>query len=290
MSSMKSAIKYHGAKSYLAKRIVSLFPPHLHYVETHCGGCSVLFERDPLKDWMAGSGEKITSSNRGCSEVINDTNGKLTNFWRVLRDRFLFSRFQREIEATPFSRREFLDSLGPDLGVVESAENFFVRCRQSLAGRMDSFAAISRTRTRGGMNEQANAWWNAIDGLPEVHERLRRVVIENDDAIKVIRRHDGPHTLFYCDPPYLHSTRETTSEYGDHEMTESDHVLLIATLVCIQGKFVLSGYRNLLYDGFAAKHGWHRIDIEIDNKASHRKQKEIKIESLWMNYVPRKGC
>jgi len=44
-----------------------------------------------------------------------------------------------------------------------------VNCRQSLAGRMDAFAPLSRRRTRRGMNEQCSAWWNAVEGLPAVH-------------------------------------------------------------------------------------------------------------------------
>jgi hypothetical protein len=49
---------------------------------------------------------------------------------------------------------------------VPSAVNFFVRCRQSMAGRMRDFATLSRTRVRRGMNEQAAAWLSAVEGLP----------------------------------------------------------------------------------------------------------------------------
>jgi DNA adenine methylase len=72
---------------------------------------------------------------------------------------------------------------------------------------MDGFATLSRTRTRRGMNEQASAWITAVDGLAAVHARLRRVAVLNRDALHVIRQHDGPDTLFYCDPPYLPRTR-----------------------------------------------------------------------------------
>ena len=75
------------------------------------------------------------------------------------------------------------------------------------------------------MNEQASSWLSAVEGLQDVHQRLKSVVILNDNACKVIGQQDGPHTLFYCDPPYLHETRTVTSAYG-HEMTESDHLQL----------------------------------------------------------------
>jgi DNA adenine methylase len=80
-------LKWHGGKHYLAKRIVAMMPPHLHYVEPYAGGLSVLLAKDP----------------EGVSEVINDLNRCLINFWVVLRDENLFGRFRRFIEAMPFS-------------------------------------------------------------------------------------------------------------------------------------------------------------------------------------------
>lgn len=40
-----SPLKWHGGK--LARRIVALMPPHLHYVEPFAGGLRVLLVRDP---------------------------------------------------------------------------------------------------------------------------------------------------------------------------------------------------------------------------------------------------
>jgi DNA adenine methylase len=133
------------------------------------------------------------------------------------------------------------------------------------------------------MNEQVSSWLTAIDGLPEVHERLRRVVIFSEDAVSVISREDSPHTLYYCDPPYLHETRVVTDAYAC-EMTGEDHERLLVALAGIEGKFLLSGYRNDLYDVYADRNGWHRVDREIDCKASSASVKPRRIESLWMNY------
>ena len=46
-----------------------------------------------------------------------------------------------------------------------------------------------------------------MDDLPEIVQRLLRVQIENDAAIKLIQRYDCEQTLFYCDPPYPHDSR-----------------------------------------------------------------------------------
>ena len=55
----------------------------------------------------------------------------------------------------------------------------------------------------------------------QVSARLRRVVVLNRPALDVIKTQDGPNTLFYLDPPYLHETRVTTSDY-QHEMTPDE--------------------------------------------------------------------
>lgn len=56
-------------------------------------------------------------------------------------------------------------------------------------------------------------------------------------------------------------------------MTSEDHERLLITLSEIKGKFILSGYNNDLYDGFAIRHGWTRVDREIDCKASFSQSK-----------------
>jgi DNA adenine methylase len=268
-------LKWHGGKAYLASKIVALMPNHLHYVEPYAGGLSVLLAKNP----------------EGVSEVVNDLNGVLMNFWAALANTQSFAAFQRWAQATPFSERcwelsaesEYVPQ--QDQIDASAAVAFFVRCRQSMAGRMKDFAPLSRTRVRRGMNEQASAWLTTVEGLPAVHERLKRVVILNRDALDVIRQQDGEQTLFYLDPPYLHSTRATTGEY-QHEMTEEQHQVLLATLAALDGKFMLSGYRSELYDDAARIYGWHRVDFDLPNNASSKKSKDRKTECVWTNFTP----
>ncbi|MFV1964554.1 MAG: DNA adenine methylase [Pirellulaceae bacterium] len=278
-------IKWHGGKHYLAPWIISHMPRHLHFVEPYFGGGSVLLARDLTRDWMATDGEKLPSYLRGCSEVVNDIHGELTNFWRVLQSPDDFQDFRRRVDAIPFSSVEWEEatSQGDDPDQIQMAVNFFVRARQSRQGLMTVFATLTRNRTRRRMNEQASSYWTAVEGLADVHKRLQQVVILNQDAIQVIHQQDGQHTLFYCDPPYLHNTRATTADY-EHEMCQAEHEALLKTLSNTQGKFLLSGYRSELYDDYAATCGWRLEEREIDNKASSRKSKEKKVECLWMNF------
>jgi DNA adenine methylase len=261
-------IKRHGGKHYLAKWILDHTPAHVHYAEPFFGGGSVLLQKDPS----------------GVSEVVNDLDSELSNFWRVLQDGDQFQEFKRRIEATPFSQVAFEESQEAVAGsLVDRAVAFFIVARQSRQGLCNDFATMSRTRTRRGMNEQVSSWLTAIEGLPAVHQRLKRVVIFHTEAVKFIRQQDGADTWFYCDPPYLPSTRSAPDAYR-HEMSVEDHRELLEKLSRITGKFTLSGYPNDLYDSFAIEHGWRKVTRKIDNKSSRKSVKDIKTEVLWMNY------
>ncbi len=160
---------------------------------------------------------------------------------------------------------------------------FFVTCRQSMAGRQEHFAPLTRNRLRRGMNEQASAWISAVDGLAEVHSRLRRVVVLNRDALDVIRSQDGPQTLFYLDPPYLQQTRSAPEVYA-HELTAEGHLQLLKTIRKVQGRFLLSGYPNKLYAAAEQKFGWRRVELELPNIAAGGASKRRIIECIWMNF------
>jgi len=273
VSGLVPPLKWHGGKHYLAGRIVAMMPPHTHYVEPYAGGLAVLLGKNP----------------DGISEVVNDLDARLTNFWKVLQDEATFLEFRRLVEAIPFSEpewhhaREVLAEGQPsDNGkMVRQAAAFFVMCRQSLAGRMKGFASLSRNRTRRRMNEQASAWITAVDGLPAVHARLRRVVVLCRPAVEVLRSQDGPGTLFYLDPPYLEETRSAPDVYG-FEMSSAHHCELLELVRNIRGKVILSGYPSELYNSSLAD--WNRHTFDLPNNAAAGKSKERETEVLWCNF------
>lgn len=272
MSKINAPLKWHGGKNAfngaLAKWIISLMPGHLHYVEAFFGGGAVLLSKSP----------------DNVSEIANDLNVDLINFWNVLKttpDRML-----RELWGTPFSEPAFDAATAAlaDADSVRRATAFFIRCRQSRQGLMKDFATMSRNRTRGGMNEQVSAWLTAVEGLPEVHARLKRVVIMRRPAVDLIQSEDGRNTLFYLDPPYLHETRTAKSCYA-HEMSHDDHVQLLEKLAGIsEARFLLSGYNSELYSDYARLHKWNRHEYKIANNSSSAETKEQKTECVWTNF------
>jgi DNA adenine methylase len=272
-------LKWHGGKRYLASRILDLFPKHLHYCEPFAGGLAVLLTRDPddPRFWMGTGG-----SNKGVSEIVNDIDHLLANFWRVLGSPALFPEFFRRVTMIPLGR-EFWQEASEEStdDSVTAAVAFFVHCRQSRAGMRKDFTSLTRNRTRRGMNGNVSEWLGAVDGLPDVHQRLRLVAVENMDAVKFIRREDEPTTLFYCDPPYLASTRAAPDAYR-FEMTEQQHRELLETLLACRGKVILSGYPSALYDTMLK--GWHVVDVDIANHAAGGQSKRRMTERLWFNY------
>lgn len=264
-------IKIHGGKDHLASKIIGLFPKrYLTFCEPFFGAGNIMLRLNP----------------EGHSEVANDLNRNLITFWHALQSDSAFAEFKRRIEAIPFSSDEYRfynDNIFGD-DCFTAAVKVFVVSRMSLAGRGKQFTPISTSRTRRGMNEQVSSWLSAIEGLPAVHARLKRILILSEDFETCIRKVDHKKTLFYCDPPYLHETRRTVNEYGGYEMDRAAHERLLGVLAAIDGKFVLSGYRSGLYDDFAKRNKWKRVEFRIKNSAAGGKVKREMVECCWMNY------
>lgn len=229
----------------------------------------------------------LAHSGEGRSEVVNDINYDLMTFWRVLQDPEKFIQFQRWVEAIPLSRLEWeesrtvLSSDPPDPSDVSRAVAFFVFCRQSLSGRMKGFTSLTRTRLRRGMNGNVSEWIGAVDGLSAVHQRFRRVVVENRPALEVIQREDTPDTLHYCDPTYLPETVASMGNYA-HEMTYKDHQEFLSVAKSCLGKVMISGYESDLYNN--ELHDWNAHYFDLPNNAAGGESKRRVVEVLYCNF------
>ena len=265
METVRPPVKWFGGKRYLARRIIEHFPPHRIYLEPFGGAASVLLNKPPCE-----------------VEAYNDLDLRITRLFRVLRDQG--DAFLDRVRLIPYSQVEFEEAAHyrPGAGDLEKAVCDFVRWRQSFGGQGRSWSYTTR-RARGGMAGDVNAWWTAIEGLPQIIDRLRRVQILCQPAIEAIRRFDHPEALIYADPPYLHSTRSRGSRevYGV-EMTDEQHRELADVLGSCKARVVLSGYPSELYAELYA--GWRRVEFDIANHAAGGRRKARKTEGLWMNF------
>jgi DNA adenine methylase len=258
-------LRWHGGKWLLAPWIISHFPAHRVYVEPFGGAGSVLMRKM-----------------RAYAEVWNDIDSDVVNLFRVLRG----SAGQHLVNAlrlTPFSREEFNLAYEQTDCDIERALRLVVRSFMGFGstGALGASTGFRANSVRSGTTP-AHDWANYPENLVRVIDRLRGVVIESRDAMAVMAQHDGPETLHYVDPPYVHATRSpgnpncTKNKYR-HEMSDGDHAALLAFLKTLRGRVVLSGYPHPLYDDTLS--GWRRIECDAFADGA-RKRTEV----LWLNW------
>lgn len=257
-------IPRYGGKSLKAAEIVAHLPRARLYVEPSVGGGGLFYA--------------IPAGTYPC-EVINDIDHALVTFFRVLRDRP--TDLRRVLLATPYSREEFRLALEPSEDPLEQARRVWIQARQSFAGVGRHWQP---PRPRDPLPMRPFHGDAVIDDLEVFAERLRHVAIECADAIDLIVRYAAPDVAFYCDPPYLPSTRKTHGKDAyRHEMSQEDHERLLAACLdaAAAGAHVaISGYPSETYD--TALGGWRVVDMV--SRAGHRGRIETRIERLWMSY------
>lgn len=266
MTRLRPVMRYHGGKHKLAPWIVSQLPAHRIYVEPYGGAASVLM----LKP-------------RSYAEVYNDLDGDVVNVFRVLRNPDQAAELRRLLELTPFSRDEFhatrVDAVADVSDPIERARRMVFRSFSGFgsAASNNTYMTGFRSNSNRAGRPPAMDWRNYPAFVDRFTNRLRGVVIENREALDVMRQHDGPATLFYVDPPYAHETRNLTNQYAyKYEMTDDEHREMAAVLDQLRGMVILSGYRCNLYDRIFPT--WPRVDrMAFADGAAPR------VESLWFS-------
>jgi DNA adenine methylase len=129
--SIKTPITYYGGKQTLLRHILPLIPDHVSYTEAFAGGAAVFWAKEPAR-----------------VETINDVNGNLVNFYRVLKtgysalkclvDQTLHSRKEHEFAQIVYEFPEFFDP-------VRRAWAVWVLSKLSFASKLDgTFGLIER--------------------------------------------------------------------------------------------------------------------------------------------------
>jgi DNA adenine methylase len=251
----RPALRYFGGKWKLSPWIISFFPPHQNYVEPCAGACSVLLRkpRSPL-------------------ETINDLDGNVVNFFRMLRDRP--DELIRKIRLTPRARAEFDNAWQPVDDPLEAARRFFCLCWMSMDGAANTKSGSS---WKVAINDKGYPYGLYFDDLWTIASRLIEVQMENRPAIEVITRYDHFDTLIYFDPPYVLEERSHGNNYT-LEVDRAFHIEAAALLRSALGYVVVSGYACPLYAELYEAHGWRRVDKEAQTNSGGKR-----IESLWLS-------
>lgn len=256
----ESVFPYPGGKAYLAPWIIEHFPPHKCYVEVFGGGAAVLLTKEPSH-----------------TEVYNDLDGDLVQFFRVLRERE--DELIEWLDKVPYAREqhqefkeEFYSGKRPDDPIERAGRFFYLRYSQYA----------SKYRTPSGFagahqRNKARKLRNATEKLHKFAERFRDVQIEKLDFEELITRYDSKDTFFYCDPPYM--------DEGDdlYRHGEFDHERLVDVLEETEGNWAVS-YQRLperLKDYFVVEKGRSQfMNKQHDNDSRSTEA----TERLVMNY------
>lgn len=263
MTVIKPPFTYFGGKLQLAERIVGLLPPHELYLEPFAGSLAVLLAKP-----------------RSRMEVVNDLDGELMNFWRLLRDRT--DDLIRAAALTPHSRAEHKASFERAEDDLERARRTWVRLSQGRGGHTSRRTGWRFYQDPKGSHSSMPDYIDAyLERVCPAARRLRGVSLECKPAADLIRDYgQHPETLIYADPPYLGSLRTWGNNYYAVEMrTDEEHAELLEALLGCRATVVLSGYASELYDGLLAT--WFRREIatQTGNGGGDRARTEV----LWSN-------
>lgn len=290
MPELKSPLKRWGGKGAngMARWVVSHFPDRSAY-DTFLDGCfgtgAVTLAHDPADK----------------SEIACDKDRTLTNFWWALQNPKTRDELLTRLQLVPFSEVEFeaarsrlnqaaermnsdrstlLTCAEADVGL---AADFFIVSRQSYVGRCDAFAALTKSRLRRGMNEQVSALLSSVDRLPEIVERMLRVLVLAGPIEDRLLEFNRPRVLIYLDPPYFPDTRTDPDAYGPNDTDPAWHMNFLSILTRMdQAQVIVSGNPSEEYDKALLK--WRRVSRKVADSSSSSRSKRVREEVLWMNY------
>jgi len=258
---------YFGSKNKIAIQLCMDLPPHNCWVEAFCGSAALTLRKKPAP-----------------IEVINDIDNEIINLFEQLRNNH--EALCNAIELTPYAEQELNNARIHEDGItnLERARRFLVQSMMAingLFGEAKGGFSYSNSYSRNGHDARVNRWNNLPERLKQVVSRLKKVRIENKDAIKLLQKYvDRPATLVYLDPPYF---GKRTNGYNMDANDEDFHRRLLELSNNANCMIFISGYENELYNSILTENeGWGKKSIQTNTKDS-KGQSHERTEVIWMN-------
>lgn len=268
---MNSPVKWFGGKNSMFNNILSQFPEkgsYDTYIEPFGGSFGVGFHTP--EDLIAPI------------EIYNDLYNNVYCLFKVLTNAELFSQFKALCDCmyySEFTRHVFKEELKKDdLDELTRAFYFFYVNRSSHNG----IGGFSMNRViRRNMAKSVSDFLSTVDRLPEIHQRLSKVMVLCRDGMKLMDEYSSPNVFIYADPPYVLSTRSSAERYVV-DMTDEQQEQFIETCLRSKAKLLISGYDSELYNRLT-DNGFTKLQFEVNTISGNRKPK-TKVETLWKNY------
>jgi len=270
--------KWPGSKQNHLSKLLPLIPQGGQpYCEPYAGSLAVLLAREPAP-----------------SEIVNDADHTLVNFYKVIQDKQTLKQLYRLLVQTPYSRAEFvraMEILKQHISThmpnqlstpsVELAWAFFVFHNQRMPGRLH-FAPTNWAVSK--INVSTVSFQRFIKRLPRLRQRLKRVYFDCIDALSFIKRWDSPTTVMYIDPPYV----GLDNYYLPSANNIEHHQQLVDTVLSCKSAIVISGYDHPVYDKLL-EHGWQKMHFQTITRMGNVKgegqikSKMQRVECVWRN-------
>jgi len=265
---IRSPIKWAGGKYRLRKQIVDLIPEHTCYVELFCGASWVLFGKPPSQ-----------------VEVINDIDGELINFFRIVKKSP--GRFIKSFKFDLVAREVFENLVSQDpskLSDIQRAHRFYYII---MAGELSNPRIQTSISDGGHGNRLVGALKKLELRIFPIHKRLKTVIIENLDWKDCAKRYNSKNTVMYIDPPYLNNG----VNYLNNMRGIAEHTELAKWLKKSKAKWILSAYDNdetrKLYP--EKDFYYHLVQSYSGMKKKKRgKKRVVNKEVIITNFVPPK--
>ena len=247
----------------MLKYLLPLVPAHTIYCEPFFGGGALFFAKPKSE-----------------VEVINDLNGEVINFFKVLKNKF--SELQKEVRATLHSRELYKKAMAiyknpKGYSDVQRAWALWTATNQGFSAQIGSWGfGKTNAKEKAVANKRA-------DFTQTYEERLKTVQVESNNALKVIARCDSKDTFIYADPPYIGSDMGHYAGY-----TESDYRALLDMLAKGKSKFLLSSYPSTILNQYIKKYKWRVRKISKYVAVTKHTEKQ-KVELMVFNYDEKLG-
>lgn len=245
----------------MLEHILPLIPPHKKYVEPFAGGAAVFFAKPPSP-----------------VEVLNDINGNLANFYRVMK--LDFEALHRLIDATLHDEHTYKRARDIYRGKVEATDverawAVWVAAAMSFGGNF--FTHFQITCNAADRSNPGTHTRNKRKEFGQCAKRLEETMILDKDAIIVLHKYNQVDSFAYCDPPYIEVDQGPYCGY-----TRRQYLQLLCNLSRFKGKFLLSSYDTDLLQWFTKRYGWRQKFI--GQRLGVKGTKQRKIEVLTWNY------
>lgn len=236
---------YHGSKGRSAKYILPQLPYSDIFVDVF-GGCGIItLNRRPSK--------KL--------DVYNDAWSGVANFFKVCRDPDKTELLLEQLNMMIPSKELFYEYKIWDVGDdIERAARWYYMIQSS-------YGSLGRNWGYSRRDFVSNKWLKDLDMYPLIRRRFQEVQVDNEDFRTCFKNYDSPHTVFYCDPPYL-GTHQPGSYV--HKFTEDDHRDFLSCVTSAKGFVAVSHYPNELYNS----RGWSDIKEWTITGSNHGAQTE----------------